>query len=165
MIAMLCGSLALPVLMVGLSSIRVPLPRVPLRQDDRFWVLDRTEPPFGGTRAALPGGTKGVAQAYDWSKLALAIYLAVTAVLLLRLGAGLAISGRLLRRARATGRTTHGIAILESDDVPGPLVLGIVRPSIRHSIFGALRQQLGLELRAETAAVEYFVIDHAERPR
>jgi len=34
----------------------------------------------------------------------------------------------------------------------------------RPSIFDALREQLGLELRAEEGPVEYFVIDHVERP-
>jgi uncharacterized protein (TIGR03435 family) len=34
----------------------------------------------------------------------------------------------------------------------------------RPSIFDALSDQLGLKLRAEKGPVEYFVIDHVERP-
>jgi uncharacterized protein (TIGR03435 family) len=34
----------------------------------------------------------------------------------------------------------------------------------RRSIFHALRQQLGLKLEAQKGPVEYYIIDHVERP-
>ena len=34
----------------------------------------------------------------------------------------------------------------------------------RPSIFDALRQQLGLKLEAQKGPVEYYVIDHVEKP-
>ncbi len=34
----------------------------------------------------------------------------------------------------------------------------------RPSLFDALRQQLGLKLHAEKGPVEYYIIDHIDRP-
>jgi uncharacterized protein (TIGR03435 family) len=34
----------------------------------------------------------------------------------------------------------------------------------RPSIFDALKQQLGLKLEAQKGPVDYFVIDHVEKP-
>jgi biopolymer transport protein ExbD len=58
------------------------------------------------------------------------IYILVAGALLLRLCAGLAMSQRLLRHSRATGRRTEGIEIRESDAVAAPVALGIAHSVI-----------------------------------
>jgi hypothetical protein len=58
------------------------------------------------------------------------VYIVVALSLLVRLTAALAISRRLRRGSRATGRRTEGIEIHESNRVAAPVVLGITRPII-----------------------------------
>jgi tetratricopeptide (TPR) repeat protein len=72
----------------------------------------------------------GIFKRFDWALTAVMVYVLVALVLLLRLGFGLAISLRLLRRSRVTGQATEGIQIRESDRVTAPVALGIVRPAI-----------------------------------
>ena len=67
---------------------------------------------------------------YDWRRAAVIGYALVAGALLLRLSIGLAMSRRLLRNSRATGQSTGGIPIRESDRVAAPVVLGIVRSAI-----------------------------------
>lgn len=88
---------------------------------------ERTPPARSGaltTRADTPPAR------FDWPGLLLALYASVALALLLRVGVGLAMTLRLLRRSRATGRTTEGIEIRESDRVGVPVALGIVGPAI-----------------------------------
>ena len=138
-IAMLCGSLAVPLLTATLpearlAAIRVERPGMRARQSEALWVIDQAALAIGATESrALPGnstGGPGASKRDGWPRLALAIYLAIAAVLLLRLCAGLALSARLRRRSRPAGRTTDGIEILESEDVSGPSTLGIARAAI-----------------------------------
>jgi uncharacterized protein (TIGR03435 family) len=135
-IAMLCGSLAMPILTAALPAmplalIRVKLPRRPARQSETAWVIDQTAPAPGSVeRAPHPAGGGGISHGYRWPRIALAIYVVVAGVLLLRLCAGLIMSGRLLRRSRVTGETTDGIEIRESEDVSGPLTLGLAQSAI-----------------------------------
>ena len=158
--AMLCGSLAMPALALGLSALglsrmpllRVPLPemlpaamRVPARPDEAPPVvyedtpaLDRTtrftrttgRPEPNALHREVSWRNAGVSKRFNWALAAVTIYIAVAAALLLRLFAGLALSFRLLRGSRATGRVTEGIEIRESDRVAAPIALGIARPAI-----------------------------------
>jgi hypothetical protein len=75
-------------------------------------------------------GRYGLPSSFDWARAAAMLYLLVAGALLLRLFTGLAMSRRLLRRSRATGRATEGIEIRESDGVAAPVTLGIVRAAI-----------------------------------
>ncbi len=138
-IAMLCGSLAVPLLTTTLpearlAAIRVAKPAAPARASGTLWALDQAALALGGAdsgqRSGNSTGGASVAPRYDWPRLALTIYFTLTAVLLLRLCAGLVLSGRLRRCSHPAGRTAEGIELLESDDVSGPLTLGIVRAAI-----------------------------------
>ncbi len=137
-VAMLCGSLAMPALMTTLPEtrlalVRLKMLRVSLAQSETPWAIEQAAVTLAGVDSlASPGAPSGVraSRRYDWSRIALAIYISIAAVLLLRLCAGLAMSGRLLRRSRPTGRSADGIEILESDDVSGPVTLGISDPVI-----------------------------------
>jgi hypothetical protein len=75
-------------------------------------------------------GRYGLPSSFGWARAAAMLYLLVAGALLLRLCTGLAMSRRLLRRSRATGRATEGIEIRESDGVAAPVTLGIVRAAI-----------------------------------
>jgi uncharacterized protein (TIGR03435 family) len=117
--AMLCGSLALPLLTVSVPSLPVRMKPVPVQ---------RTAAP-----AAVPTRATVVFEAsapspkrFDWVRAALIAYLTVAGVLLLRLGLGLALALRLLQRSRPTG--TDGVR--ESDGVASPVTLGVIRPRI-----------------------------------
>ena len=126
--ALLCGSLAIPVLMVAVP--RVPLPKVPAP------VLRPTaaQPPNFAASPAPPSAvladSENSAEPFDWTRAAAAIYALVAGALLLRLGAGLAMGRLLLSRSRATGCETEGIEIRESGRLTAPAALGILRPAI-----------------------------------
>ena len=117
--AMLCGSLAIPVL-------TAVLPRLPIA------VFGGAAPPVivhetplaaTDARQEVGAAVPGVVKQVDWTRYALAIYLLVTVALLLRLCVGLAMSLRLLRASRSTGRKTEGIEIREPDRVSAPLAM------------------------------------------
>jgi uncharacterized protein (TIGR03435 family) len=138
-ITMLCGSLAVPILTATLpeaplAAIRVAKPAIPERRSGALWSMDRAALAFVGADSRMAPGNSAertaISKLYSWPRLAFTIYVTLAAVLLLRLFAGLVLSGRLRRRCRPAGRTTHGIEILESDDVSGPLTLGIAHTAI-----------------------------------
>jgi beta-lactamase regulating signal transducer with metallopeptidase domain len=116
--AMLVGSLAIPLLTAALP--KAPVPVAAVRVVGAAPAMVRVE--FHGQAAPAPR--------FDWTPVALAVYLLGAGALLLRLGAGLVMSHRLLRRSRFTGREADGIQIRESESVPAPVVLGIVWPAI-----------------------------------
>jgi beta-lactamase regulating signal transducer with metallopeptidase domain len=177
--AMLCGSLAMPVLAMSLSRMplpnmpvpRLPLPKMPLaaaRVPDRpaeappvlneaAPALDRTvqfaRTPAGDHPPAplrkVPRQDAGVTRRFEWAIAAVTIYIAVAAALLLRVCAGLALGLRLLRGSRATGLVTEGIDIRESDCVAAPVALGIARPAIM--LPGDWRRWDGAKLEAVLA--------------
>jgi multidrug efflux pump subunit AcrA (membrane-fusion protein)/beta-lactamase regulating signal transducer with metallopeptidase domain len=117
--ALLCTSLALPVLTEALPSLPLVLKQAaparveaPIAFDDSPAIL-QSEP------AAKPRAR------FDWPRGALIVYILVALVLLLRLCVGLALSLRLLRNSRAAG-----FGVRESDGVTAPVTLGIVHPEI-----------------------------------
>ncbi|HEX3744018.1 MAG TPA: M56 family metallopeptidase [Bryobacteraceae bacterium] len=128
--ALLCASLLLPLLIAGLSPVRIELPPIVATRGRVLWAVDQAALALARAPSAAPAHASAVASTLDWPRLALAVYLACAGALLLRLCAGLVLAGRLLGRARPTGRSSSGIAILESDEVSGPLALGILRPAI-----------------------------------
>ena len=137
-VAVLCGSLTIPVLTAW-------LPKLPLQV---LRTSGTADVPAAATRAAgydaSPGpklaaprsdfiperSGNGVFKRFDRARTAIMIYALVALALLLRLGIGLAISLRLLRGSRATGHVTEGIEIRESDFVGTPVTLAIARPAI-----------------------------------
>ena len=135
--AMLCASLAMPLLTAVLPKaplIRLAMPDVIAGQTGSPWEFDRRVPELesGGVPAGVHSAASrpAVSNGYDWARFALAIYSLIAGFFLLRLCAGLVMSGRLLRGSRATGVTTAGIEIRESDDVSAPLSLGVARAAI-----------------------------------
>jgi beta-lactamase regulating signal transducer with metallopeptidase domain len=145
--AMLCGSLAMPALAMTLPNMTLPnlplpgmsLPKMPLaamrvspRPAEAPLVVSEAAPALDRSVALREMSRRdaGVSRRFDWAIAAVMIYIAVAGVLLLRLCAGLALSLRLLRGSRATGRVTEGIEIRESDRVAAPVALGIARPAI-----------------------------------
>jgi len=137
--AMLCGSLAIPVLAaalpkVPLAMVRRAVPRVAARPVAEPVVVPGAAPaPIGlvssqGSNSAKSGDRR-IAR-FDWARAAVTIYGLTALALLLRVSLGLAIGLRLLRNSRKTGRSTAGIEIRESDRVAAPVTLGIARPAI-----------------------------------
>lgn len=128
-IAVLAGSLAIPLLTAALPGISLPVMRAVARMPDGL-AADT-----GGT--AVPGSTEGAASPipggvarFGWPDAAIALYGLTAFVLLLRLGAGLAASKGLLRRSQATGRIIEGIEIRTSKRVAAPVALGNGRRAI-----------------------------------
>lgn len=121
--ALLAGSLAIPLLNAALPQAPMPVAAV----GAPAWapVASVAVPMRVDFQPAAPA-----ARHFEWPLAALVLYGLGAAVLLLRLAAGLVMSGRLLRASRATGRETGGIEIRESDGVAAPVVLGILRAAI-----------------------------------
>jgi multidrug efflux pump subunit AcrA (membrane-fusion protein)/beta-lactamase regulating signal transducer with metallopeptidase domain len=145
--AILFGSLAIPALTAALPKVPLIVTRTATRTVEARVVRDEStpspEPP-----ASRQNGT-GVSKRFDWARAAVTIYVLIGLALLLRLCVGLTISLRLLRGSRATGQSTGGIEIRESDRVAAPVALGIVRPAI--VLPGDWRQWDGARLDAVLA--------------
>ncbi len=130
--AILWASLAIPALHMAVPKLPVAFATAPAVQ-----VASPTADSGAVPMLVAPGPVTGaerhsaaVSKRFDWAWAAAAVYLLVSLTLLLRLGIGLAVSLRLVRGSRATGRVTEGIEIRESDGVAVPVTLGIVRPAI-----------------------------------
>ncbi len=129
--AVLCGSLAIPALTAALPRVPLTWTRVAsLRVEGTAAAYDTAPLPVRPPSTALEERRKPAANRFDWARAAVAIYLSVALALLLRLAVGLALSRRLTRGSRPTGRTAEGIEIRESERVPVPVTLGIVRAAI-----------------------------------
>jgi Zn-dependent protease with chaperone function len=129
-IAVLCGSLAIPVVMTALPKMLLVLPEAPLKTIHVASQLAEIAPPIV-QNAQLPEPNPQVAgRAFDWAGAAAALYVLVAGTFLLRLGIGLAMGRRMLRNSRATGQTIDGIPIRESGGIAAPVVLGIARSAI-----------------------------------
>ena len=118
--AMLCGSLAVPLLTVSLPTIPVQARAIgaaPVYNDAPARVIPSFRP---AKDFAAPE------KHFDWGRVAVAMYGIVVGLLLLRLAIGIAIAARLLHRAMPTGLRD----VRESDRVTSPATLGIVRPAI-----------------------------------
>ena len=120
-VALLCGSVALPLMTVTLPAVPVTVAH-PVAESVVF--LD-----------SLPVAAVTVSEAaakprapFDWARAALVIYFAIALVLILRVVVGLAMSRRLLRGSRATGEDP-GIREARTMWSP-PVTLGIWRPAI-----------------------------------
>jgi RND family efflux transporter MFP subunit len=132
--AMLCASLAIPVLILTAPALRMPIMRVAAPHPETSMPPGTAAPvlvpaPSRLDRAPADRST-GVPRRFDWTQAALLVYIVVALSLLVRLTTGLAISRRLRRSSRATGLRTEGIEIHESNRVAAPVVLGITRPVI-----------------------------------
>jgi beta-lactamase regulating signal transducer with metallopeptidase domain len=121
---MLCGSLAIPVLIRALPKIPLTVMRTTTRPADSGVIVpDAAQAPV---RVVSPQNA-AVSKSFDWPRAAVAIYLLVAATLLLRLCAGLWMSRRLLAGSRATGLVPE---VRESSRVAAPVTLGVVRSTI-----------------------------------
>ena len=153
MTAMLFGSLAIPALTVALPKVSLTVVRLgPARVEAPKTVYYSESEPMHAV--SIPevreeGHGTAVRNRIDWVRAALILYFLVALVLLLRLGYGLALSLLLLRGSHATGQTTAGIEIRESDRVTAPVTLGILRPAI--VLPGDWRQWDGAKLKAVLA--------------
>ena len=125
--AMLCGSLAIPVL-TGLAP-RMPVPVMHSAPQS----VEAPAPSYAMSVQSVPERPwhePNVSKPLDWGQTAVTVYVLVALALLLRLCVGLTIGLRLLRSSLATGQAAHGIEIRESDRVASPVALGIARPVI-----------------------------------
>lgn len=125
--AMLCGSLAIPAMTSALPGVPLRVVRSAAVPISAPIVFEPTAPSLSTTEVRLYDEQPAP---FPWARAAMILYGLVAFGLLLRLCAGLAISRRLLRGSRPTGRTTEEIEIRESDRVSAPVTLGIVRPAI-----------------------------------
>jgi RND family efflux transporter MFP subunit len=119
--AVLCGSLAVPVLTASLPRVTAPISGPAAVYE----APPMTAPPVQTREVAVPATKR-----FDWVRAALIAYALVAGALLLRLVTGLAMSLPLRRKSRATGQKTDGIEIRESELLNSPVALGIVRPVI-----------------------------------
>lgn len=124
-ILVLFASLAIPALTAALPKMPVIVTHA---------VAPPSEAPVAPAGAppepAMFGQNEALARPFDWARAAAMLYVFVVLALLLRLCFGLAMSRKLLRGSRATGRAAEGIEIRESDCVAAPVTLGIARPAI-----------------------------------
>lgn len=132
--AMLFGSLAIPVLTAALPKVPLAMVRLATRPvGEPVVVPDAAPAPIGlvprQDASSAKSGNRGIAR-FGWARGAVTIYGLTALALVLRVSLGLAIGLRLLRDSRATGRSTAGIEIRESDRVAAPVTLGIARPAI-----------------------------------
>jgi uncharacterized protein (TIGR03435 family) len=128
--AMLCGSLAIPAIAAALPKMPLAVMRMAARPVEVPVVIYEGAPAPEPTVSRQADGIADASKPFDWARAAVTIYVLIAAALFLRLCAGLAMSRRLLRGSRATGQSTEGIEIRESDGVASPLALGIARPAI-----------------------------------
>jgi len=125
--AMLCGSLAIPLLTAALPKMPLAVMRAAAATSipaaESHVVVYESAPVHKVSR-------QEAAKRVDWPRAAVLLYVLVAGTFLLRLCAGLAMGRRLLRGSRATGRVTEGIEIRESDRVASPVTLGIAHSAI-----------------------------------
>jgi uncharacterized protein (TIGR03435 family) len=136
-IAVLCGSLLIPIMSATLPSLNVGIPKAmerPLPSVDVSREPERVEPPVSPVielrepprAAATERLNRPAAKPFDRGQAVLAVYVLVSTVLLARVSIGLGMSFVLLRGSRSTGIP----GIRESERVHAPMTLGIVRPSV-----------------------------------
>jgi uncharacterized protein (TIGR03435 family) len=135
--AMLCISLSMPLLNAALPKtplIPLALPGVITGQSGTSWPIESGAPVLddAGSSRGEHVSTHGasVPRQRGWPRLALTIYFTLTGFFLLRLYAGLIMSGRLLSGSRATGRRMGRIEIRESDAMSAPLSMGVAHAVI-----------------------------------
>ncbi len=132
--AMLCASLAIPALTVALPKLPLVVMRAAPAQVQApvmvYSVPEEPMPAMSPPNVGMKRPVVSVSEPFDWARAAVMTYVLVALVLLLRLCFGLAMSLRLLRSGRVTGRATEGIEIRESERVASPVTLGIARPII-----------------------------------
>jgi RND family efflux transporter MFP subunit len=143
---MLFGSLAIPALTAALPIMPVVVTRAVAPPPAAQAV------PYGAPPTAAPAvfhQNEVLAKPFDWRRAAAMLYVFIVLAFLLRLCFALAMSRRLLRGSRATGRAAEGIEIRESSRVAAPVTLGIARPAIVLPI--DWRQWSGAKLEAVLA--------------
>ncbi len=118
-VALLCGSVALPLMTVSLPVVPVTVVR-PVAESVLFFDSSPA------AAVAMPETVVTPRASFDWVRAALVIYFVIGLVLLLRVVVGLAMSWRLLRGSRETGEP----GVCESDELDSPATLGLFRPVI-----------------------------------
>lgn len=126
-VAMLCGSLAMPLLTAALPALPLLAAR-PAPVSQTVTIVPDAAPATTVLTASQPDAS--VPQRFDATQLAVIVYAIVAGALLLRLGVGVVLGMRLLRASRPTGRMMDGVEVRESDRVTVPVTLGIVRAAI-----------------------------------
>jgi bla regulator protein BlaR1 len=118
-VALLFGSVALPLMTVTLPAVPVTVARAVAEPVVFFDSSPVVAPgvPEAATKPHAP---------FDWTRAALVVYLLIALALILRVVIGLAMSRRLLFGSRDVGQA----GIRESDDVMAPVTLGIIRSVI-----------------------------------
>jgi hypothetical protein len=124
--AMLCGSVAIPLLATALPKIPLAVMRTATQPAEYRMVVHNGV--LAGVREVSQVGVSP--KHINWPRAAVVVYIVVAGTLLLRLGAGLLMSRRLLRSSRSTALRSEGIEVRESDRVAAPVTLGIVHPAI-----------------------------------
>jgi len=132
--AALFGSLMIPAITAAVPKMPLAVVRMVIRITARPVevpaVVYEATPALEPVASRQTADIADPAKPFDWARAAILIYLLIAGALLLRLCAGLAMSRHLLRSSRATGQSTEGIEIRESDRVASPVALGIARPAI-----------------------------------
>lgn len=124
--AVVCGSLAIPLLSSAFP--KWPLSIAPVAESSLQFAVPAPIAVYAGVPQESQQPER--ARRIDWGAAAVAIYAVVAGWLLLRLAAGILGVRNLRRTSRVTGLETDGIEVRESEHVPSPLTVGIVRPAI-----------------------------------
>jgi multidrug efflux pump subunit AcrA (membrane-fusion protein)/beta-lactamase regulating signal transducer with metallopeptidase domain len=129
----LACSVAIPALTAALPQMPLAVMRAVSRPLVGPVAVDGASPglevPASGANGGAVNPIHGGTARFGWADAALVLYAVTAFVLLLRLGAGLARSHRLLRRSRPV-EVAEGIAIRTSASLAAPVALGIGRPVI-----------------------------------
>ncbi len=126
-IAAVCGSLGMPVIGTAFPTWRVSV--IPAAEPSAHLSVPMTVAASHGALQPQPQSTDDIRN-IDWRAVGVAIYALVAAWLLLRLATGLLVVRNLRHTSRGTKLESGGVEVRESEHVPSPLTIGIVRPVI-----------------------------------
>lgn len=125
--AVVCGSLAMPILSTVFPKWQLSIAPI---TDSNLQPVVSTPITVYSELARSSQQSPEQARRMDWGAGAVAFYALMAGWLLLRLATGILVVRKLRRSSRATGLELDGIEVRESELVPSPLTVGIVRPAI-----------------------------------
>ena len=132
--AAIFASALLPLLAPALPPVCLPVPirgLVRVAQTSNLPLsssISVADPPASPNQGIGYAGR--TSESFAWTSLLLTIYGLGAGLLLLRTGAGVAMTRRILRRTIVTGLRADGRPVLESHDLTIPAAVGLLRPSV-----------------------------------
>ena len=125
--AILCASVAMPLLMVELPGFAL-MKAKPAQVIEMAPAAVESAP--SSSPIAVAAEHVPIVPTIDWKEVAVIIYAAVVIGMLLRLCVGVLLGLKVMGASRRTGRAVDGVEMLESERISVPVTLGVVRPAI-----------------------------------